>query len=118
MPCPSGTYGTDGKTCPNCPFATSSVGASKVCSKQLLHTKVGFFQTYIPYGISKISIRLWGAGGGGCNGVNPDTPPRAGGGGGFTTCNLTVQENSRIFVLVGGGAKGNGDPFEKRFGGE
>ena len=117
VPCPSGTYGTDGRTCVSCPFATSSVSGSKVCTTQLRHTTVGFFQTYIPFGISKVSIRLWGAGGGGCNGVNNRTPPQAGGGGGFSTCTLSVQENSRIFVLVGGGAIGYGDPFTKRLGG-
>ena len=118
VPCPSGTYGIDGKTCRSCPFATSSVGGSTVCTTQLRHTTVGFFQTYIPYGISKISIRLWGGGGGGCFGRLAATPPQAGGGGGFSTCTLSVQEDSRIFVLVGGGAKGNGDFTVERLGGQ
>lgn len=105
----------DGITCRQCPFATSSPPGAKKCSAVVRLAKPGLFLTYIPHGISKINVRLWGGGGGGdanyqlanISFANMKSPidPAAGGGGGFSSCNISVQQNSYIYVLVGGGGK-------------
>ena len=111
LPCPSGSYGADGITCTPCAFGTSSPPISSSCGKRLLNTIVGLQKFYIPFGVRKINVRLWGGGGAGDQGGGESTgyPPHAGGGGGFSMCNVTVKQNSFIYVLVAGGAYGSTD---------
>ena len=113
--CPSGTFSNDGISCRTCPYATSSIPGSKTCGSTIRFNAFGSFSTYIPYGISKINVRLWGGGGGGdanalqenvsWNGISTSLDPRAGGGGGFSACNITVIQNTFVRVIVGGGGK-------------
>ena len=105
--CPSGYFGTDGKVCSECPFATSSVKGSNKCSATLHHTNPGMYRTHMPFGITKINVRLWGGGGAGDASFAASYFANSGGGGGYSTCNITVRANSSIQVLVGGGAIGS-----------
>lgn len=75
----------------------------------LNHTEPGLLKTYIPWGIKKIHVRLWGGGGAGDSslGTNTGYPPASGGGGGFSSCNITVKENTTIYIIVAGGGINN-----------
>jgi hypothetical protein len=68
----------------------------------------GLHRFFIPLGIKKIAVRLWGGGGAGdqCGGSPDNFNPAGGGGGGFSSCNISVTPNSSIYVLVAGGAFG------------
>jgi hypothetical protein len=113
--CPSGTFSNDGVSCRPCPYATSSIPGAKTCSSTIRFGVQGKFLTYVPYGVSKINVRLWGAGGGGDSnyffnnvsygGDSSTLDPRAGGGGGFSACNISVIPNSFVHVIVGGGGR-------------
>jgi hypothetical protein len=106
--CPSGTYGTDGKTCRACgPYQSSAEGSDR-CSESISQVVPGLRRFWIPPGISKIHVRLWGGGGAGdqCGGSPDSFNPAGGGGGGFSSCNISVTPNSSIYVLVAGGAFG------------
>ena len=118
--CPSGYYGPDAIVCKQCPFAQSTVTGSKQCGTVLKHVDAGLELTYIPWGISKINVRLWGGGGGGDSGLGTNTgyPPASGGGGGFSTCNITVRENTYLNVITGGGAVQNHENRTRRTGGQ
>jgi hypothetical protein len=111
--CPSGTFSNDGVSCRPCPYATSSIPGAKACSSTIRFSAQGRFLTYVPYGVSKINVRLWGGGGGGdanfffnnvsYGGFSSTLDPRGGGGGGFSACNISVIPNSFVHVIVGGG---------------
>ena len=117
--CPSGYYGPDAQVCLQCPFAQSTVTGSAQCSTVLKHANSGLLKTYIPWGITKINVQLWGGGGGGDSGLGRNTgyPPSSGGGGGFSSCNITVRSNSYMNVIVGGGAVQNHENRTRRTGG-
>ena len=117
--CPPGYYGNDGISCHKCRFGTWSVGGASTCDSSFAYSKPGFFNVYIPYGVTKINVRLWGGGGAGdaCNGA-PNYLPSAGGGGGFSSCNVTVPMNASVYVIVAGGAIPNPDNFIPNNGGK
>lgn len=107
--CSTGTYGPDGKTCKPCPFGTwaPNTGSSS-CSNSFTYSSPGSQEVYIPYGVTKVMVRLWGGGGGGDNSNDLNFVSHSGGGGGFTSCNITVKmSNNLIVVVAGGGAAGN-----------
>ena len=111
--CPTGTFGNDGKVCQPCPYATwaPDLGQSS-CGTTFSYSAAGLQQTYIPFGVTKINVKLWGGGGGGD--LTEEDPlqlyfSRSGGGGGYTSCNITVPMSKPIYVIVaGGGGAGNG----------
>ena len=107
--CSAGTYGTDGKTCKQCPFGTWAPDTgSTSCSNSFTYSSPGSQQVYIPYGVTKVMVRMWGGGGGGDISNDVNFVSHSGGGGGFTSCNITVKmSNNLIVVIAGGGAAGN-----------
>ena len=106
LPCPIGTYGTNGKSCVSCPRATwSPNNGSTLCNTTFTSVVVGQHSFYIPPFVTKVNVKLWGAGGGGHSG-SLTLRPSSGGGGGYASCNLTVTENSIIYYMVGGGGGG------------
>lgn len=117
--CSPGYYGTDGISCQKCEFGTWSVSGAATCGFSSIYSTPGFFEAYIPYGVTKINVRLWGGGGAGdaCNGA-PDYLPSAGGGGGFSSCNITVQMDTNVYVIVAGGAIANPDNYISNTGGQ
>lgn len=105
LKCPVGSYGVDGKVCLPCPFATwsDSVGSSG-CSKSFTYSSAGLKKAYIPFGVTKIIVRLWGAGGGSDTSLDPTTyVAHSGGSGAYSACNLTVPHSKNVYVIVGGG---------------
>lgn len=107
--CPPAYYSNDGKTCQKCDFGFSSVLGSKRCGHSFHFVSAGLQTLYIPVGVTKINVRLWGGGGvGGRSGLD-ESPGSSGGGGGFSSCNVTVQMDSSIYVLVAGGGKAKAD---------
>lgn len=110
--CPTGTFGTDGKVCKQCPYATwaPNLGQSS-CGTTFSYSAPGLQQVYIPFGVTKINVRLWGGGGGGDKTeVSTDQLyySRSGGGGGYTSCNITVPMSRPIYVIVAGGGGAGG----------
>lgn len=111
LPCPIGSYGTNGKSCVGCPRATwSPNNGSTFCNTTFTSIVPGIHSFYIPQFVSKVNVKLWGAGGGGdSSGIvtaDPDLAPSSGGGGGFVSCNVTVTQGGLIYYLVGGGGQG------------
>lgn len=103
-PCPIGTYGTNGISCVNCPPATWSPNSgSTFCNTTFTSTVAGLQSFQIPQSVTKVNVKLWGAGGGGHSGSGIVIRPSSGGGGGYASCNLTVTANSIIYFIVGGG---------------
>ena len=96
--CPSGYYGVDGKTCIHCPTGTSSVEGSISCGTSLAFVHTGMQKVYIPSEVAKINVRLWG--GGGADGANYGSTA-FGGGGAFTSCNISIPTSTTLYVLVG-----------------
>lgn len=101
--CPEGYFGTDGKTCCKCDFAKWSQAGSSSCYSQIKYTKPALVKTFIPYGVTKINVRLWGGGGGGDSSRDSWWLANSGGGGAFATCNVTVRSESDIYLTVAGG---------------
>ena len=105
-----GSYGSDGSKCIDCPLATwSAAEASTYCNTTFTNSVPGWYELYIPLGVTKIHVSLWGGGGGGDSaGMNIGTNfyPAPGGGGGFASCNISVVEKTKMYYLVGGGGKG------------
>ena len=106
--CPIGTYGTNGKTCNPCPFGTwqPNVGSTS-CSSSFTYSSAGLVKSYIPYGVTKIIVKVWGGGGGSDNTLSPSFVSHAGGGGGYSTCNITVPMSNPVYVIVAGGGGAN-----------
>lgn len=104
-PCPIGTYGTNGISCVNCPPATwSPSSGSTFCNTTFTSTVAGLQSFQIPQSVTKVNVKLWGAGGGGHSRIaGRDLKPSSGGGGGYASCNLTVTPSSIIYFIVGGG---------------
>jgi hypothetical protein len=102
--CPIGKYGNDGKKCRTCPATTwtSSTGQSK-CSDTLIFSTPGLIKSYIPMGVSKINVKLWGGGGAGDVSGSKQWLAQSGGSGGFASCNITVVMPTNIYVVVAGG---------------
>lgn len=107
--CTVGTYSPDGKTCKPCPFGTWSPNTGQgSCSNSFTYSSPGSQQVYIPFGVTKVVVKLWGGGGGGDNSNDVNFVSHSGGGGGFTSCNITVRMSNNVIVLIaGGGAAGN-----------
>ena len=106
--CPVGSYGPDGKNCFPCPFATWSATGQTTCHSKFIYSKAGPYIAYIPFGVDKINIKLWGAGGGGDESMDSRTfVAHAGGGGGYTSCNVSVPMSQKVYLTVGGGGGGN-----------
>lgn len=115
--CPIGKYGTDGKKCRSCPATTwtSSTGQSK-CSDTLKFSAPGLITSYIPTGVAKINVKLWGGGGGGDISGSDKWFAQSGGSGGFASCNITVTAAKNIYVIVAGGG-GSGVYLSTNLGG-
>ena len=60
-------------------------------------------EAYIPYGVTKINVKLWGGGGGSDHSLDLEYPSQAGGGGGYSSCTLDVPMNQEIYVIIAGG---------------
>ena len=107
FPCPVGKYGTNGKSCVSCPRATwSPNNGSTFCNTTFTSVVAGLHSFYIPPFVTKVNVKLWGAGGGGHSSTNKALVPSSGGGGGYASCNLTVTEDSTIYYQVGGAGGG------------
>ena len=107
--CPPGFYSDDGKTCQQCDLGFSSIIGSSRCGSTFNFISSGLQTLYIPIGVTKINVRLWGGGGvGGWSGLD-QSPGSSGGGGGFSSCNISVPMDSIIYVLVAGGGKSKAD---------
>jgi hypothetical protein len=116
--CPSGTYSTTGTVCRKCPQGFSSVVGAGRCSVELSLDIPGLQRTYIPSNVTKINVKLWGAGGGGDTSGYVEWPPGSGGGGAFASCNITVKPNSYLSVIVAGGGQTNPLTYYANVGGE
>lgn len=104
LQCPIGTFGTDGRTCNPCPFATWQplLGQSS-CVTSFSYSTAGTIRSYIPYGVTKIIVKLWGGGGGSDNTLDLLDVSHSGGSGGYSTCNITVRHSYPVYVIVAGG---------------
>lgn len=104
--CPTGHFGTNGLSCTRCPHGTASLIGSTSCGTVFNFSSPGFQELYIPFGVNKINVRMWGGGGGGSHSGNTILfPASSGGGAGFVSCNISVTMDSNIFILTAGGAK-------------
>jgi Glycine rich protein len=103
--CPVGTYGTDGQNCLPCPFATwSNTVGQKSCGTSFTYSTPGLQKSYIPYGVTKIIVKLWGGGGGSDTSLDPTNyVSHAGGSGGYASCNITVPHSRNVYLIIGGG---------------
>ena len=128
--CPAGTYGADGKSCNPCPYATwADLSGTKSCQTSFLFSKPGKQKLFIPYGVSKINVKLWGGGGGGGGGGSDKTAVSSqnihfsesggggGGGGGFASCNISVTDNEYVYVIVAGGGNPSSNKYIENLGG-
>lgn len=118
--CPSGYYGNNGKTCENCIAGTTSISGStdRLSCKLLLNfLNNGSETVYVPFGIEKVHVKMWGGGGGGDTCKAASYYPSSGGGGGYSSCNITVKQNSNLFVIVGGGGETNDNVLSANLGG-
>ena len=103
--CPPGYYSDDAITCQQCDLGFSSIAGSRGCGSSFNFLSAGLQPLYIPVGVTKINVRLWGGGGvGGRSGLDK-SPGSSGGGGGFSSCNISVPMDSSIYVLVAGGGQ-------------
>lgn len=116
-PCPSGSFGTDGKTCNKCAYGESSLSGSNSCSSSFNMTTPGLHQLYIPLGVYKMNVRMWAGGGAGSKSGAVAYRPNAGGGGGFSTCNITLSMDSSVTVVVAGGAQDKSNNYINHSGG-
>jgi hypothetical protein len=110
--CPTGSFSTNGMSCSECPYKTTSSAGSGSCMTNFNYTNPGIQRLRIPFGINKINIRMWGGGGGGDKSANASTfPPSSGGGAGFVSCNISVNMNSTVYIVVAGGAQGKSNIY-------
>lgn len=118
LQCPTGSFSTNGIACSACPFKTTSSAGSGSCMTHFNYTNPGIQKLHIPFGVNKISLRMWGGGGGGDKSANPSVyPPSSGGGAGFVSCNISVNMNSIIYIVVAGGAKDKSNNYIPNSGG-
>ena len=103
--CPVGSYGVDGQFCLPCPFGSWTLGTgNEECKKIFSYATAGEYDLHIPFGVNKIAVQLWGAGGGGDYSVDTvNLIPHSGGSGGYSSCYFSVEMSSNIQVIVGGG---------------
>jgi hypothetical protein len=92
-------------------FSTTSITEPDTSSTQTNPTQgTGTAGTFtVPCGMSTMTARLWGSGGG--------STGNQGGGGGFVTGNITVTGGQVIEVTVGEGGVGSDGSIEAAFGG-
>jgi len=65
----------------------------------------GSDQTFtVPYGVTNIFAKTWGAAGGA---GNANSPGGKGGAGGFSRCNISVSSGQNLAIVVGAGGMGN-----------
>ena len=106
--CPIGTYGVGGNSCVACPFATWSPNTgSTTCGTYFTYSTAGLVKLYIPYGVTKIVVKVWGGGGGSDSTLSTSFPAHSGGSGGFSSCNMTVSMSNPVYVIVAGGGGAN-----------
>jgi hypothetical protein len=91
------------------PVYADGTGMLKTQGVPVVYSYTGADQTYIvPAGVTSLTIKLWGAGGGGGHrggwGVNGSG--FSGGAGGFTVATLAVSPSQSLTVIVGGGGHG------------
>ena len=116
-PCPSGSFGTNGKTCSKCAYGRSSLSGSYSCGTSFNMTVPGLHQLYIPEGVYKMNVRMWAGGGAGSRSGDPYYRANSGGGGGFSTCNVTLSMDSKISIVVAGGAQDKSNNYINHSGG-
>ena len=108
LKCPIGTFGTDGKVCVPCPFAQWQPELGKTsCASSFTYENPGMIKSYIPYGVDKIIVRVWGGGGGSDNTLDLNYVTHSGGSGGYSACNMTVTNSQPVYVIVAGGGGAN-----------
>lgn len=127
LKCPIGTYGSNGRKCIQCPYATwTDLIGSTSCQKSFAFSKPGVQKIFIPYGVNKINVKLWGGGGGsGGEGegdqavvFNENTAvSKLGSGGGFSTCNVSVTANEYVYIIVASGGRASSDKYIENLGG-
>jgi hypothetical protein len=118
--CLSGYYGSNGRTCEKCVLGTTSVSGStdpQSCKLLLNFFNNGSEIVYVPFGIEKVHVKMWGGGGGGDTCKSLTYYPASGGGGGYASCNITVKQNSNLYVIVGGGGETNDNVLSQNLGG-
>lgn len=116
--CPTGSFSTNGISCSQCPFKTTSSAGSGSCVTNFNYTIPGIQRLHIPFGINKINVRMWGGGGGGDKSAGfAIFPPSSGGGAGFVSCNISVNMNSIVYIVVAGGAEDKSNNYIPSSGG-
>ena len=103
--CPVGSYGTDGQDCLPCATGSWTLGTgNSECKTIFTYATAGEYDLHIPWGVNKIYVQLWGAGGGGDYSVDSvNLIPHSGGSGGYLSCYVNIEMSSNIQVIVGGG---------------
>lgn len=118
--CLSGTFGDNGVSCTKCPEGTwSQFNGSASCTGSFTYSTPGSEKFYIPPEVKKINVKLWGGGGGGFVAGTADWKQGFGGGGGYSSCNVTVNGDSLVYLIVAGGGRtfSGGDRSNSNYGG-
>jgi len=92
-------------------FANFMIVKSQTAASQTFNfTSNGAVQTFtVPFGVSSITIEVWGAGGGGAGAAT--TNGRAGGGGGaYSRTTLATTSGTNYSLVVGQGGVGTSNP--------
>lgn len=84
-------------------------GCSSASSPQSFGFTGSVDQFIVPAGVSNISVKMWGAGGGGSSWNSVDGTGVSGGAGGYVSANIAVAACETLFVIVGEG--GSGGPY-------
>lgn len=107
LPCPVGTYGTDGSSCLECPTLTwSPTSGSSACSNTFTYSSPGNHTFRIPQGVTAISVKLWGGENDGSYIYDSGDNRRLAFGdmGEFHSCNLPVTSGQNLYAIVGSGS--------------
>ena len=108
FPCPAGTFGTDDKKCNPCSFATwqPELGQTK-CGSSFTYETALTIKSYIPYGGTKIIVKVRDGGGSSDSTTDIDYVGHSSGSGGFSSCNKTVPRSNPLYVIIAGGGGAN-----------
>ena len=74
---------------------------------------------FIPYGVSKINVKLWGGGGSGSGSDKVAISSKnihfseLGGGGGFSSCNISVTPNEYVYIIVASGGSPSSEKYRE-----
>src|SRR5262245_51593990 len=71
-------------------------------AQTITYTSAGVYTNVAPAGSKQVTIKLWGAGGGGSLIPGPPVPiPAFGGGGAFSSVTLNTQPGDTFIIVVG-----------------